>query len=299
MAILNELLEEAATRATDLARQADEARASLEAVGAAATKAADTVRGESEEAHRGFQDLGAALESAEDRLEDAGQAAQGDLDDLRVRAAEVRARVAELLVGVNAAASELEAGKERLSGGLAQQLQDAVADSEQAARRLAEVRAAAQKKLEEASAAVRELSEEAAAAAQAIGDGQRQVTEALDELEAAAREQVKAYVDTMDAGLDSTADLRVELGNQLLREHNEAVVAVRQGLTEHAPAQVAAAVEPLKAAVEEVGALCAEGTGALPGRAAEVLEKVAEALETAERLRPALARRERLPRATE
>jgi chromosome segregation ATPase len=295
MAVLNELLEETATRALDLARQVDEAKASLEAVAGGADKAADKVRGEGEEAHRHFQELAAALQAAETRLEGASQTARGDLDALRSRAGEVRDRVTALLAAVKKAAADLEADKARLSGQLAQHLEDAVGDGELAAQRLADVQADAEARLEAASAAVGELREAATAAAQAVAEGERELIQALGALEAAARQQVQAYVDTVDAGLDSTADLRVELGNQLLREHNEAVVAVRQGLTEGASAHLAAALEPLRGAITAVGERCAEGAAALPGRATEVRDKVREALEAAERLRPVLAQAGRLP----
>jgi chromosome segregation ATPase len=297
MAVINELFEEAATRALELARQVDEAKASLEAVAGDAAQAADKVRGEGGDAHRELQELGAALQSAEAHLQSAVEAARGDLDGLRSRAGEVRDRVAQMLDNVARAAAELEAEKASLSGQLAQHLEEAVAGSEQAVQRLAQVQATAEKQLEAASAAVGELREASAAASQAAADGQRQVMEALDDLEAAAREQARAYVATLDGGLDSTASLRVDLGNQLLREHNEAVVAVRQGLTEEAAEATAAALEPLRSAIQALGALCAQGTEALPGRAAEVLDRVREAQQAAERLRPVLSQSSRLAQA--
>jgi uncharacterized protein YoxC len=291
---INELFEEAITRAAELAENADRGSEALGAVVDQAHAMAERVAGEVAQAQGHFQEIAARLLAAEAGLDEAGSAAAGELRALVTQADAVKTHVAAVVGRVESAVAELEAEKARLSAALDQRLEVAEQAFERLAGRLSGLRAAAEERLQGAAAAIADFRGRVASADEVFAEAEQRFFDGLDELTDLARAKAVEYVEAVDAGLDATSDLRVELANRLIEDHNESVVLLREAVAEQAVEEIGHAVRPLRAAVEALAQLCDDEAAAVAAGAAPILDKVEEALQAAARMQPVLDLAQRL-----
>jgi len=129
---------------------------------------------------------------------------------------------------------------------------------------------------------------------QEFQEAQTRALDHMNELEQSVWDEMKHYAEAIDTGLGGAVEDLVEAANKMIAEHNQAAEAVGQKFAEDAVEKVTSSFEPLKAAVQAVADLCDESEQALTTRSAQVLEKVEEAIQIVERIRPALEAAEKL-----
>jgi ABC-type transporter Mla subunit MlaD len=294
MALMNELLEEAVAQCTALSQQTNEA---AEAIGSLIDRAdhlGERLTSEADQAHRLCQDLAAHLTEAEHGLEGAGRNAGSHLAELGTRAGEVRDRVGQLLGVVHKDLDDLEAHRAHLLGDLDPQVDAAGSEFEQLAHRIADLEAATNQHLQAAGQAIHGFHDAVAAARGEIDQRKEHFHHALQDLETAVAEQIHTLTDGIHALLTDQATHLIEMANRMLTEHNQTVVALRKKFAEEAKEHIAAAAAPLSSAIETLGELAANRETSLKEKSQEVLDRVRQAVQIMEEIKPALESAARL-----
>jgi ABC-type transporter Mla subunit MlaD len=294
MVLLNDLLEEGATRTAELADNVNAASHAIDELVKRAQALAERVASEGDDAHQEFQAALTALEQAGQELGAAADGADGHLETLAGKAGEVRGRATELLAGVRKAVEELESHKEQLATTLQQRTQAAEQDFERLGEHLEALQTAAEEKLQAADTAVDAFKTALAEALDDVEEAQGRVFDHIQELEDSVWEELKNYAEAIDTGLGGAVEDLVEAANKMVAEHNEAAEAVARKFGEEAVERVTSSFEPLKAAADAVAQLCEDSEEGLASRSSEVLGKVEEALQILERIRPALEAAQKL-----
>jgi ABC-type transporter Mla subunit MlaD len=292
--LINELLEEAISRALEVAKQADEAREAAADLLERAHALGGKVEADAEEAHGLFQDAVAKLDEAESRLEQASDRAEGPLDTLRSKVDEVQGKIDALVEAVKSGTSQLEERKTQIAGDLDEKVQAAQDELGEVSTKTDELQEDLDQRAEALSKAISDLGEALSAAGQGLEEARGRFNDSLEQLVNGAQTWVETYVDIVSASLQEATDTVVGCGNQMIAAHNTAVGILRTQFTEEAPKHVQDAMEPVKLALETLETLCGEQEGDLDQRAEAVLQKVREALRLAEAVQPVLAQSTRV-----
>jgi ABC-type transporter Mla subunit MlaD len=294
MALMNELLEEAVAQCTALSQQAADAAEALGSLVDRADHLGERLTTDADQAHRLCQDLAARLTEAEHGLEGAGRNAGSHLSELGTRAGEVRERVGQLLGAVHRNVDDLEAHRAHLLGELDPQVDAAGHEFEELAHRISDLEAAATEHLQSAGQAIHGFHEAVAAARGEIDQRKERFHHALQDLEAAVAEHVHTLTDGIHALLTDQATHLIEMANRMLTEHNQTVVALRKKFAEEVKEHIAAAAAPLSGAIETLGELAANRETTLKEKSQEVLDRVHQAVQILDQIRPALESAARL-----
>jgi len=295
MVLLVDLLEEATERANAFA---DEAREAIEFVGALVDRAGSLAEGlaaEEEKAHGCFDRLTARLEGAEGELETSGRTVRGQLDDLVGRAATVREGAEGLFSSVDAEVERLKKRKTEMLDLLEHQLASAGTDFASLSAEMDRIQAETEKGCAVALKAVGDFRHEVALARDEFKHQRASLRDSMTEVRAAALEQGRRCLETVEALIVAQTGTLIELGNRLLTEHNQTVVPIRRTLAEDAPGGLPLTLEPLAEGVQALREICDGHAESVRERASPILTKAEEALVVVERIKPALNTAERLP----
>lgn len=291
MAELNDLLQEAIQRCGDLQEGSAEAAGAIEGLVEQAEGLADVIESAGGQTSRLLVELTAKLEEAQDTIKEAGQEAEGSLEALVARSTELEGRAGELLEAVRTGMDELEAAEKELDKRLEQEMDAVDADTQQLMLRMSDQRQALGKNLDAASQAMRAYTEAVDTAQREWDQKVRLFLDAMDEMEAAVREQLGDYCTEIEDLLDKErADVLVQrLANELLiHKHNEAVDLI-EARFEVAPRDEApAAMEALLEALQQLERLCGEHEQALGETAGAMRSAVAEAIGIVDAMTPVL-----------
>jgi ABC-type transporter Mla subunit MlaD len=294
MALMNELLEEAVAQCTALSQQTADAAEAMGSLIDRADHLGERLTSEADQAHRLCQELTSRLTEAEQALEGASGNAASHLAELGTRAAEVRERVGHLLGEVHRDLEDLEGHRTHLLGDLDQQADAAGSEFEELGHRIEELEAATDQHLQTATQAIHGFQEAVANARHEIDQRKEHFQHALQDLETAVREQVHTLTDAIHAVLADQGTHLIEMANRMLTEHNQTVVVLRRKFAEEAKEHIAAAAAPLSSAIESLGELAANRETSLREKSQEVLDKVRQAVQIMDEIRPALESANRL-----
>jgi chromosome segregation ATPase len=287
---MNALLEEAVTRCTDLTREADELRATIEGVRQRAEDLEERLEEAAGRSRRLAEEAGTRLDAAEGRVASAVSAALGGMDGLRTAASDTRGRVADLLQAARASAAGIEEEKERLAALLEARTSATSAAVRDVAARVLQLDAEAAAHLDRAAACVDGFKAAVEEARASVAEGQASLAAALDGVAEGARERAAAVIRAIDQGSEATANVRVALANTMLKEHNDAVGVVLGRVADETSDHADEVAPPLGAVLESLSAICAEGGASVRARADEALARIRTALALAQAVQPSLAR---------
>lgn len=297
MAEMNELLEEAIERCGELSEDCTDAAANIDNLVERGGELADAIDSAGEETRQHLEDLTAKLDEAEDKLGEAGQEAKGSLDALVARAGELEGTVGELLEKVKSGLAELEAKEKEFDGRLEEQMDAAGEDVNQLGQRMSDLGETISKNLEAAGEAIQEFTDAVDTARQEWAEKKGLLLGAMDDVEDAVREQTGKYCEEIEELLDNErAEVLVQrLANEMLiAKHNAALDVLEQRFEQEPKDQAASAMEPLLDALQELERLCGEHEKALGEESAKIRDKVSEAVQIVEAVRPVLQSAERL-----
>ena len=294
MVLMNELLKEAADRATELTKELGEAGAAIEELTEGVQSLSQKVTEEGEDAHRAAEEMASRLTEAEQQLETSTAEAEGALDALAEKARAAQAQVTELLEQVRRSVDELENQKEAAETALETHAEQSTSDFRQLADTVAQVQGDAGERLQSAAAAVADFRAAVDAARAEFDQGKQRFVEAAEDLESVAVARTHEYADAVGAALMTAGQGLLDMGNAVLTAHNEAVVALRRKYAEEAREKLAAALEPLKETIAEVIRLCGDQETELEKRCEGILETVPQAMQLVDRIKPVLAQADRL-----
>jgi chromosome segregation ATPase len=287
--LINQLFEEAAGRAQELAEEATEA---MHAVGTLAGEAAslkETVASQADEAHRRYQELAAEMEEAEARLQAAAGETSAGLDRLAAHAGGAsRERVAALLASVHAGLDRLDELRGRVDAAFHEGMDAAGAGFEQLGGQVGQAAEALQRGSQDASEAISGFQQGAAAAEQEVEEARGELLDAVESASAAAAAQAEAVGEAMGASLAGARDVLVAFRDGLLEAHNEVMVAARAKFTEEAPPAATSALQGVATAADALAGLCAGEQESLEGAAQQVIASVERSVAAAEGLVPVL-----------
>ena len=281
MAVLNELLEEAITRCTDVTQQADTMREALQALTQRAHDLQAALASESESTHRAYQDAAARLQAAEAQMETVAGAALDGMQGLRGAAGVVRGRVSALLAAARQSAAAVEADKDRLAGQLESRTRVTVTALQELTARVAALQEEAHADLGQAAATIQAFRGATEEARAAFAAGQAQVMAALDGIDAFAREQTAAVKEAMNEGAQATSETIVALANLMLEAHNGAVAIVLDRVANETGDHADEALGATSGTFENLGAAGAAGEEAVVAQGATLRSALQADAETA------------------
>jgi putative membrane protein len=286
--IINDLLEEAAQRCQELTEAANEASARVDELVASTGALEDRLAEGAEDAHGAFREAAAVLAAVGTEL----RTLETQVPDAFERLGEQAGAVEDVAEGVAPAVegetTRLEQQQQRVAAALEARTDRLEAEAQALAERVVRAQAETVERLEEAGRSVDALRASLDSAHQGMAEAQAALLDRWSAGQEALAGQVTACAGAIGDGLDAAADALVEAANRMLNAHNQAVVTVRQKLTEEAPAALSPAFEPVRAAIFELTELCsAEGVD-LEGRAQDILGRVQEALGAVSRILPVL-----------
>jgi hypothetical protein len=292
MALLNELLEEAAARTATLTAEAQTAIEVVDGLVLRVESLAELIGEEGGEAHGRFQALQARLPAAGGELDESGERAHGALQAMAAAAVGAQGRVAELTAAVGAALAEAQARRDELAAAFDQHVEAAGSDCEQLAQRASSLDESGEQRLQEAAQALDARRSAVGAARDGLAAGQAELLATVDALGATAREAAQLFVAGMGEAFTAQTIALFELERGIKEAHNDTVVPLRQTFAEESIKSLAASVAPLREALESAGGACGEHEQAL-------LEAVAGVLERCENAAGSLARSQELLRAAD
>lgn len=294
MADLNELLEEAATRAGELSDEIDAASNAIDEMTDRAEKLARRVDEEVEGLRDKLRSLSERFPSAEGELESATGQATSALDGLASRAESLRGEVSGLLETVKTQLQELEEEKARVQTEVQREFQEAGAEVGELDRAVAELSQAIAANLTEAGEAITAFGATLDQARGELAARQAGWAEAVGQLEEAAEEQAERWTEGLSDLLNGQAEALLAATNQMVATHNETMEDLKQRFAVEAREKLVAALDPLRQELTRLGELSASRQDQLHGRAGEILEKVARALPLVDALQAGLRVTERL-----
>ena len=285
MTALNELLEEAVQRSTELAERATAAAASAAGLLEGASALGEMAVEEARTLHQEMADALAALGHARERVDTEADRAASVLEDLPARADAAEGAVRLLLSGVRQDAAHL--GEVRLS--LLTRMRES---SEKADVELQELARRAQELQERLDARLQEAEDHVARLRSAVADGRTQLAaeqstlrEAISSLAVLGDEKAHGFADSLHALLVILGRNVVEFVNTLVPSHNEALQKLRTGFTDESPGAgapdetwVEEKLKPLRDAVKELALLPAPAEEALSDPAAALFQQAESAL---------------------
>ncbi len=288
MAEMNELLEQAAAEANDLAGDATEASQAVQALLAKAGALKDEVRGRGTQARQALASLEEVLGAAQGAVVAARGRADSSLANVAQRAGAVREDVAALLARVKGSLEELDAQKGRLVDAVddeAEALEGAVGVLTTHVNDAAE---SLNRQLLTAAATIDALRSAVDAARAGFAGKKGEWDHAVEALEAEVLEQSHNWVDGVQKLLADQATALVDLTNDVVDAHNTAMDDLKEKFTMDAPVAVVMALRGLTAELVSLGQNASEEQDALSSQSEQVLAKVREALPLLERLATAL-----------
>jgi chromosome segregation ATPase len=294
MAILNELLAEASSRAVALSNEAQEATGIVDEVREQARSLAETLDDEADEAHERFQHLQSKLEAARDELDGAGDKARGGLQAVGAKAAAVQARIDALAATLAGELTQFDGSRDGLLATFDQEVRTATAGFEHLAQQTAKVRDGAEKSLQQAAEAVAHLRSVVAEGREEMARGKQGLLDAMDALESAAREQAQLYVQAMGRALTAQTATLFDLDRRLKDAHNATMVPLRRTFAEESVARLSASSVLLRAALESLGGLCGDYEEPLLEECTQVLARFEQAAGTLGRTQALLQAADRL-----
>jgi len=291
---INELFEEAAGQCQALSSELDDTVVGIDAMVGKASDLWETVSNGGEQVRRRFKELSDRLDAAESALANARSEAVGDLDGLASKAESLRTEVSELLGKVRDGLQELEQQQTQLDTSVGEGVQAAGTDYNDLAKKVQEAQQAIATQLEEAGQALTRFKDAIQAGRTDLATKQEAWTTALEELETAAKEGTQQWVAGVQTLLADQTTAIVDAGNRMLERHNATMDVLKTKFETEAANQVAASIQPLEDALEQLGALAGTRGGELSARSEEALQRVRAALPVLGELRAAFEQSGRL-----
>jgi chromosome segregation ATPase len=288
MALMNELLEEAAAKAAQLSQDAGGTDDTIGRIAAAASELEKQLREQADRVHRRYQEVTDRLADVEAEVGEGRDQVSSALDGLGTRSAAARQNVIDLLTSVQAELAQLDEQRQRIlerHGTLSEEAEDGLEDL---ARRFSESQSPIQEGGDEARAAADELRQRVGTANDALEGARDQALEAMNGAESAAWTQTAAVSEALDGFVGDAAQQLVDLGNKLVEEHNQTMEVLQQGIFEAATARVSSSMEPLRTAIEQLTELARSQKEPLGHGAEAVVEAIRAQVALAEALRPVL-----------
>jgi predicted nucleic acid-binding Zn-ribbon protein len=274
LAILNELLAEAASRAVTLAGDAQDAGAIVDDLRQGAESLIETLDEEAGESHQRLQELQTKLQAAEGALEQAGQRARTGLQGLTQEALSVQSRIGDLAAALKGHLADLDSRRSELAAPFEQEASAAARDFGQVLQVTQEVKAGAEESLTEAAAAVASLRAAVADARDDLEAHRQQLFEGFAALESAAHDQARLYVESMGRALTAQTKALFDLDRRLKDAHNATVVPLRKTFAEEAVTRLVSSAAAVRAALESLGALGGDYEQALLDECTSVLDRL-------------------------
>ncbi len=298
MALLNELLEDAAARCHTLSQEAAQAVGAIDQLVDHAEHLAAQVEAAAQDVRERMHELAEEMGEAERAVAHGAEEAEHRLQALAGKAAELRGRVGGLLESAGHASSELSGRAAHTGERLHQEAQEARDRSDAVLQELAHLHESSAARLEKVGAALQAFTETVSHAQQDWDAKQTALLEAMDAMVHGVHEKVQAYADEVADLLDKQRiEVLVEgLANEMVVEsHNQAIDALGQHFEDEAAAHAQEAATPLRAALSALVQACEGHAQALGGKAAEIETHARAALQEAETMRPTLEEAARLP----
>jgi hypothetical protein len=223
-----------------------------------------------------------ALDHAGQQVHDEAERVAGILDDLPARCDTTEAAVRALLAGAREDAARLAELRTRLLASVEESTQQVTDGFQGLQGRVQDLQERMQARLTEAEAAVQKLREAVEKARDGWGEWHRGLKEEMEKLRATATEMADAFVASLGAVTVVAGRTVVDALNTAVKAHNEAQESLRSTLTSetaNGPADqtwVTAALQPVRAAAQELAQVPPAATDALKSDA-DALSQRAEA----------------------
>lgn len=250
---INELFEEGITRSGELADAADEAMDAIDEMAKDAEGLAKRVEDEGKEACQHLRELATRLEQAEAGVEKARGQADGALETLAARAGELKTEAGELLERARKSMAAVEARRDELDGSLDAQMASTQQDFQDLVGRTATAQSQAEEHLQEAAQRIAALRAAIETARSEFAVKQQAWSDAVYEVDAAVQETADEWVEGLNALLRRQSQALVEAGNAMVDQHNDAMDHLKRRFIEQAPQHLATALDPLEAALTALG----------------------------------------------
>jgi DNA repair exonuclease SbcCD ATPase subunit len=250
--LLNELLEEAITRANELADEAVEAGQEAAAVLQRAQGLRDETERQAEEAHERFRALQEQLEDALREREEIGTETTTALEAARRRAGTVEKDVAELLEASRRSLAALEQQRQHLREAFAERIRETQGKASRLTRELQDVEQAAAAGLSAASEALGRLGQQVHETHQALVHARDEWGVSTRELAKAVQVEVQQLQAKRTRVMGDHAARLDDLKQRLASEHNKAVGTLLEALGDDAADELATRFKPLFDAGEKL-----------------------------------------------
>jgi DNA repair exonuclease SbcCD ATPase subunit len=275
---INELFEEGITRSRELTDAADGAMDAIDAMAKDADELAQRVEDEAKEASQHLRELVGRLERAEGELETAHGQAEGALESLAGKAAGLKAEAGEWLERAKKSLAEVESRKDGFDGALDAHMASTQQDFQGLAQETQDAQSHAEEQLQEAAQRIAALRTAIENARAEFTQKQQAWSDAVGELETAIQEKADEWVDGLNELLRRQSQALVGAANAMVDRHNDAMDGLKRRFVEQAPQDLAAAIDPLQAALTALGEEAAERGQRLSSEAQQLEEWVAGAL---------------------
>ncbi|MET0556613.1 MAG: hypothetical protein ABW221_26480 [Vicinamibacteria bacterium] len=287
-ALMNELLEEGVTRSQELTDAADEALHGIDQVAESATELTRRLEDESRDAGQRMRDLAARLAEATGTLETARTRAEHGLEGVTTAAGALKAAAADLLARVRESLDLVETKAEEVDTALDADWTGAKQGFQETARSTVDAGEQVGLELEQIGQALTAL-QAAVTTAHDEFDGKREAwSQALDALVSNADAQADGWTNALDALLERHGGAVVQLTNGMIDLHNEAMEEARRRFVDQAPADLAAALQPVEDGLARLGQEAAQLSQDLGHEATSLEQRASDTLPELANLQAAL-----------
>jgi chromosome segregation ATPase len=250
---INELFEEGITRAGELTAATDAAIATIDEIAKAAAALSQRIEEEGNAAGEHLRDLTARLQQAEAELAEARGEAERAVDAVADRAREVAADVVTLLERVKTSVAGVESRVDQAGKAMDADLTTTQEAFQSLANRAQETDSEAQRQLAEAGQAIADLRDAVAKAHTELADRHAAWSAAAESLDDGAHQHAEAWGAGLEALMSRHETAMAEATDAMVDQHNSAMDALKQRFVVAAPQDLAAALAPLRAGVEQLG----------------------------------------------
>jgi len=277
MAEINELFEEGITRSRELTDAADDAMNAIDEMAKEAEQLAQRVQDEGTEACQHMRDLASRLDRAEGELETARGKAEGALEGLTGKAQDLKTEAGELLERVKKSLDAVESRKDQLDGSLDTETTSAQEDFQELAQKTQEAEAQAEQHLQQAAQAIAAFRTAIDTARAEFAQKQQDWSTAVESVQTAAQEKAEEWVTGLNDLLARQSTALVEAANAMVDHHNNAMEGLKQRFVTQAPEDLSTALDPLEAALKQMGVDAAERGQHLSSEVQELQQWVSQA----------------------
>jgi hypothetical protein len=272
--VLNQLLEQAVERSTELTGRAEAAESEVEELLKNANTLHELALNHTEALHKDFAEALEAVTSARAELDNEAGRADAALDGLPGRADTTEAKAKEVLEGVRQDTTELAEVRTRLATRVDESAQQVGAEFHDLELRVDEFVKAMDNRLAALDLEVQDMLEDVEKAQTQIADDEQHLRDAVHSLGVLATDKAREFVASLHAVMILLGRGVVDVSNDVLKGHNAALKAMRTGFTDEEPGGggddetwIHQALQPVRDAVAELALV--------PDPARQVLDQVA------------------------